>query len=649
MSASIGAGKSRFTIFGAGYDYTLADSGDGEKMFFSNRSVPLGSVNYAGQYYFVVPNADGDPVDAVKDDIAHVTFDPALGTEFDTEGEVTVKIHYRREYDLPDETILVEKELEQVITVVDHGNITTQHSQTSLCDIYSDGYCFWHPYEVNFVQSGLTYKMPDSNEHSEIVKTSNIPWRASRLGDRAENGEPFIYSTHLTDISELVDAQVSDVSYMNNLFYNCSALEDITALSTWDANPTEMTNAFAGCISIKSLEALSGWCGANGLTKAKYAFAGVRASSLRGLENWKTSWLTTAEGMFESMVNLTDISALANWDMYNVTTMFRTFKNTGAIDISPIGNWNTSNVTTMEEMFSASGITTAHGIHWNTSKVTITHQMFYQSGLNDISDIEWDVTKVTDAREMFRECAITSFAGMVLHFDKVNMSYFAYDSKLHTFAGMGSWTAIPTAIDHAFGMLREFASTSPAGIGFLDFSEITSLETIFDGGQITSPVRKFITLDGLGSWDVSTITNFNGLFNNCHFLQDLSAISGWNFGAVTNAHMFSDLKSVESITELAGWDVSSWTAGAFSGMFGSGTGAFFSPKLHNIIVYQYYEGVYERFRDYNGDTYSRSMVEDSDNPLIPIGNDASGVDGWNVPANNLGAFGVGWHNRPTWN
>ena len=117
-----------FTIFASGHDYTLADSGDGEVQVFSHPFVPLNSVNYAGQWYFLVPDENGDSMDCVKDDLAHCTFTPALGATFNTEGEITVDCHYHREYIYPEETLVVDKTVSQKITVVNHGTVSS--SQT---------------------------------------------------------------------------------------------------------------------------------------------------------------------------------------------------------------------------------------------------------------------------------------------------------------------------------------------------------------------------------------------------------------------------------------------------------------------------------------------------------------------------------------
>ena len=131
MSVTIRKNKLKFEIFGHGHDYTMNNSGSGDAVtIFSHPFVPKGSMIYAGQFYFEVPVYDEDdptvePVmtDVVRFDNAHCSFSPALGTTFDDKGSVTVRAYYRREYVYDEETIVVERNYEQTIEVVDHGEI----------------------------------------------------------------------------------------------------------------------------------------------------------------------------------------------------------------------------------------------------------------------------------------------------------------------------------------------------------------------------------------------------------------------------------------------------------------------------------------------------------------------------------------------
>ena len=83
--------------------------------------------------------------------------------------------------------------------------------------------------------------------------------------------------------------------------------------------------------------------------------------------------------MFNNCQNLTDISALANWDVSNVTSMYDMFYNCQKLtDISALANWNTSSVITIMKMFAnCINLTSLTPIlNWNTSNVTTMMNVF---------------------------------------------------------------------------------------------------------------------------------------------------------------------------------------------------------------------------------------------------------------------------------
>ena len=75
-------------------------------------------------------------------------------------------------------------------------------------------------------------------------------------------------------------------------------------------------------------------------------------TDISALANWNTSSVTNMQGMFYQCSNLTDISALVNWNTSSVITMVNMFYNTKISDISPLSSWNVSAVTNMTSLFS---------------------------------------------------------------------------------------------------------------------------------------------------------------------------------------------------------------------------------------------------------------------------------------------------------
>ena len=401
MSATIAKDNLKFVIFGAGHDYTLADSGEGEKVFFSHPFMPKGARAYAGQYLIYAPVYDDNdetvpPVitDVVKDDIAHCTFTPALGTAFNTEGEQVVKIHYRREYVYAESTILVEKELEQTITVVDHGVVTSANYNN---DIYADGYTYIHPMD-DTIGNNL-YWMTTGN----FTKVSSLPWRTTSL---KELNLPYT----VTDLTEFQYADVSKVWTMEGAFYGLAYIESLEGLETWDVSGCfTAKDMFSGCTKLKDLKALKNW-NWKYLGNTQGMFFGCTAlEKLEGLEDWTFPNLTSSvEEMFRRCWKLNDISALRNWDVSKFTTTQKMFKECYALtDLSPLANWDVSNVLYMIEMFYCFDDNTGqvlkigklrnlHGLeNWNVSNVRRFDNMFAgRAWLTDISALaNWDMSK----------------------------------------------------------------------------------------------------------------------------------------------------------------------------------------------------------------------------------------------------------------
>lgn len=508
-----------FTIFGNGHDYTLLDSGEGNTQVFSHPFVPLNSVMYAGQWYFLVPDENGEKFDAVKDDLAHCTFTPDLGDVFDTEGEIEVKCHYYREYIFPEETIIVDKEVKQIIEVVDHGQITTPASYSGDTwygsDIYEDGYAFFRPQNTNDLAN---ISMCTAYMSNDIKSCSSIWWRVTRLG----YGQ-FLRSFNLEDISELQYADVSNVTWFDGLIMDTRQDVDLTPLESWDtSNVTNMQNlfgdsqgitslkgvekwnvskvtdlhqAFAGLTSLTDLEPLKDW-NTESLTNLYGAFAGCGVSSLHGLEDWNVSHVTDISSAFRSCDNLIDVDPLIKWDTVT-TTMSQTFSACDKLrDLKGLANLNLSNCTTLAECFEGlPKLVSLDGLeNWDTSKVTNLYETFngnaFLADLSALADWDtssvvnfqhtfggnafilsvdalanWDISHVVDAygyMGMFagHESGYSDGVGKELWFNNMG-HYFDYDGNMYSYMVIGTWT--PYAKD-ASGATDWTPSFTPAGI-----------------------------------------------------------------------------------------------------------------------------------------------------------------------------------------
>lgn len=410
MSLTISANDLKFVIFASGHDYTLADSGDGDVQIFSHPYVPLNSVNYAGQYYFLVPDEDGNPLDAVKDDVAHCTFTPALGTAFATEGEATVEVHYHREYIHDEDTLVVDKTISQKITVVNHGSVS---DQTTNLDVYSDGYGFIRPLTVN----GVEVKDYSITGKNAVTKLSSFPWRATGLGVNQLTG--FFSSNNLTDVSELAFADVSHCTKFYGVFAGDRSLSDISAVESWDVSNVEVIYHFAYYTNINSLEALAKWNTPK--LKNLYGFLqhAEKITSLHGLENLDVSNVTNMAYVCDMCVLLSDISAVANWNVDKVTTLACGFIGTLITNVNAFGYW------TMPALKDISQIVE------NCTRLV------------DLSGMSNWVSKLNTIKKAFSGCtALVDVSGLYgLDTSEVEdyTSAFEYDTKIVSLHGLENW------------------------------------------------------------------------------------------------------------------------------------------------------------------------------------------------------------------
>lgn len=480
MSLTISSNDLKFVIFASGHDYTRLDSGDGEVQVFSHPFVPLGSLNYAGQWFFTVPDENGDSMDAVKDDLAHITFEPALGTAFNAEGEVEVKAHYRREYIHDEETILVEKTVSQKITVVNHGSITRAaygyYGHFFCGDIYEDGYCFMRPANVNNLD-GVTYCDPAMNHG--VTKVSSIYWRTEELGGYAG----FIISNNVTDIDELKYADVSKVTHIRGLIEGCGANPSLEPLSDWDvSNVTDMGGLFGRATEL---------------------------SSLHGLEKWDVSKVTTLGGAFATCQHLTDLTPLADWDVSSLENMELMFGGSAITSLEPLSKWNTANVQKMYAIFRSCGnLHSLHGIeNWDVSSLKNINEAFGNLGLTDLSPLAlWNPPL---------EIVASAFAG----------------NSLSNLEGLENFDV--SRVENFGSMFMSNPLVSLHGVESWDTSNATSFAGMFEHCAWISDVS------ALASWNTSKLETVQRMFGGNAAILDVSAFDDWDFSNTSNmASMF---------------------------------------------------------------------------------------------------------------
>ena len=124
------------------------------------------------------------------------------------------------------------------------------------------------------------------------------------------------------------------------------------------------------------------------------------------LTGFCTTLVTNMEGTQPDLevipfINVDSNQNISSWDVSNVTTMRRMFKNTTAFN-QPLNNWDVGNVTDMSGMFTSS-IFNQPLNNWDVSNVTDMTNMFFEASSFNQPLNNWDVSSVNSIRNMFLE------------------------------------------------------------------------------------------------------------------------------------------------------------------------------------------------------------------------------------------------------
>lgn len=515
MSLTIEPNHLKFVIFASGHDYTLLDSGDGDARVFSHPFVPLNSVMYAGQWYFIVPDENREPIDPIKDDLAHCTFTPALGDAFDTVGEVEVSCHYHREYVYPESTIVVDKEVKQKIEVVDHGTVTRQAGMYSGryygSDIYSDGYCFMHPQNVNDL-ANVSMCIPWAD--NSIKKVSSLYWRITQLGYTE-----FLNSTALEDISELEYADVSNVTVIKFLINNAIAEIDLSPIGGWDISNVEEFHLLNTCRGIKSLKgieklniskvkdisqfvttcqslvdvsAIYEWDFS--AVKNMYGFLTGNAAleDLKGLDGINPENVENLDSAFLGDVAIKNVDALLGWTCKPKTTKAMLKSCTALMNFGGLANFDMSENEDASEMFGGDWkLTNLHGGEsWVFTMLKTAYKMF--EGCTWISDISASANWGMAACENFEQMFLSN----------------AMITNLSPISGWNVSAAV--AVNALLGMFAGFRSYYSEAIGKDVWANNMSHYFDYEGNQyayvLVQPTIEYVKdASGVANWDVQTV------------------------------------------------------------------------------------------------------------------------------------------------
>ena len=98
---------------------------------------------------------------------------------------------------------------------------------------------------------------------------------------------------------------------------------------------------------------------------------------------------------------------------------------------------------------------------------------------------------------------------------------------------------------------------NPIDFNDIDVSNIDSFRDKLDMGIFNDMNFKYIDIS---DWDVSNVTNMNGMFFMCKELKSVGDISKWNVSKVTDMNsMFNGCNELEFVGDISKWNVSNVT------------------------------------------------------------------------------------------
>lgn len=174
----------------------------------------------------------------------------------------------------------------------------------------------------------------------------------------------FSYS-RIENPEALASWDTHSVTNLDSAFDLCTSITNIDFIKSWDvSNVTNIRSVFSSTTNLLSFEPILYTNLSNKLTSSFwYSFARSGISNLHGLENLYTSKITNFGYCFENNRNLTNISAIADWDVSSGTSfsnmfsgyMFSTTPSASDYNpitsVEPLENWRLSKAINISKMF----------------------------------------------------------------------------------------------------------------------------------------------------------------------------------------------------------------------------------------------------------------------------------------------------------
>ncbi len=343
---------------------------------------------------------------------------------------------------------------------------------------------------------------------------------------------------NLTEIKGIENLNTENVTHMNSMFNECTALKSLDLTNFNTAKVTNMSYMFNDCSALASLN----------------------------VSKFNTAEVKDMDFMFYNCSTLTSLN-LSNFNNAKVTTMISMFDGCTKLESLDLSNFNTAEVTNMGCMFyNCSALTSLNLSNFNTAKVTNMSAMFYNcSALTTIYASDKFVTgQLSFSTDMFSGCK--NLIGAI-GYDETNTNnkdyanlvdgYFSPEGGFHAYAefdeGTGTLTfrrgvSMPTGAYE----LNE-GINDPGWLAQNKKIKTVVFDASFANARPTSCFYWFClcsnltTIEGIEYLNTEKVTNMNSMFDRCSALTSLD-LTNFNTAKVTDMnYMFIGCSALTTI------------------------------------------------------------------------------------------------------
>ena len=339
---------------------------------------------------------------------------------------------------------------------------------------------------------------------------------------------------------DLTGWNTSNVTSMNNTFFNCQKLSEIKGIENWDTSKLKsLSMTFYGCGNLSNLP-IDNW-NTSKLEKCNGIFAGTKLTSAP-VGNWDLSKLTDATNFYAGMANLVSTASihprtdfLNNTGITSLYGLFQQCSNVGYL-LDPVPTDKT-NITNVSYMF--------YGCQ-NLNTLCIRKQGYGE--------------EIKDASYMFAETMNADLYGDYLG-DNFIWNFYSCENFNHMFYNcysnkMDFWNYRATYHNFVSALDCSYMFSHSAFIGFgnntaLEMPNCTNLSHFMD--EIYSCSNGKVSFGLYGSdfyWDLPNAIDCSYMFANCGNYNDTTYLDNLSFYSSTrdgNQYVYNNTQNLQTM------------------------------------------------------------------------------------------------------